>query len=184
MELIAQKHCSLGIHPEHYPVVGKYLLEAIEDVLGDAATDEIIRAWAEAYGMLADVFIDRERHIYSSQRDLPGGWNGYRTFIIDRKFAETETVTSFYLIPADGGLLPRYEPGQYITVALGQRRRLPRRAITACRIGREQVMFASASNEKSARRPMRRLVWCRISFTTNYTKAIRSRSARPAVNSR
>ena len=26
VELIAQKHCSLGIQPEHYPIVGKHLL--------------------------------------------------------------------------------------------------------------------------------------------------------------
>src|SRR3954464_11807809 len=39
VELIAQKHCSLGIQPEHYPVVGKHLLTAIKDILGDAATD-------------------------------------------------------------------------------------------------------------------------------------------------
>ena len=38
VELIAQKHCSLGIQPEHYPIVGKHLLAAIKDVLGDAAT--------------------------------------------------------------------------------------------------------------------------------------------------
>src|SRR5687768_5507383 len=35
VELIAQKHCSLGIQPEHYPVVGRHLLVAIKDVLGD-----------------------------------------------------------------------------------------------------------------------------------------------------
>ncbi|HVT28881.1 MAG TPA: NO-inducible flavohemoprotein [Lacipirellulaceae bacterium] len=121
VELIAQKHCSLGIQPEHYPVVGKYLLMAIKDVLGDAATDEIIHAWSEAYGVLAEVFIDREQQIYSSQRDVAGGWNGYRKFLVQQKLAETENVSSFYLVPADGGLLPHYEPGQYITVALDER---------------------------------------------------------------
>src|SRR5215469_8117549 len=61
VELIAQKHVSLGIKPEHYPIVGKHLLVAIKDVLGAAATDEIIAAWGEAYGFLAGVFIQRER---------------------------------------------------------------------------------------------------------------------------
>src|SRR5690625_4572539 len=42
---IAYKHTSLNIKPEHYPIVGKHLLLAIKDVLGDAATDEIISAW-------------------------------------------------------------------------------------------------------------------------------------------
>ena len=64
VELIAQKHCSLGILPEHYPIVGKHLLVAIKDVLGDVASEEVIAAWGEAYGLLAKVFIDREAEIY------------------------------------------------------------------------------------------------------------------------
>src|SRR5690242_1891857 len=31
VELIAQKHCSLGIQAEHYPIVGKHLLVAVKD---------------------------------------------------------------------------------------------------------------------------------------------------------
>src|SRR5688500_19883722 len=73
VELIAQKHCSLGIQAEHYPIVGKYLLLAIKDVLGDAATEEVIAAWGEAYGLLAQVLIDRERAIYAEQAATPGG---------------------------------------------------------------------------------------------------------------
>jgi nitric oxide dioxygenase len=59
VELIAHKHCSLMIQPEHYPIVGKYLLMAIQDVLGDAATDEVLAAWGDAYGLLAQVLMDR-----------------------------------------------------------------------------------------------------------------------------
>lgn len=118
IELIAQKHCSLGIKPEHYPIVGKHLLLAIKDVFGDAATDEIIGAVAEAYQFLADVCIGREREVYDEQQSLPGGWNGYREFIVDRKVKESEIVTSFYLKPADGGQLPPFVPGQYITVRI------------------------------------------------------------------
>ncbi|NQD67191.1 nitric oxide dioxygenase, partial [Bacillus haikouensis] len=55
---IAHKHRSLGVKPEHYPIVGEHLLGAIKEVLGDAATDEIIQAWADAYGVIAGVFID------------------------------------------------------------------------------------------------------------------------------
>jgi nitric oxide dioxygenase len=118
VELIAQKHCSLGIQPEHYPIVGKHLLAAIKDVLGDAATDEIIAAWGEAYGFLAQVFIDRERDIYREQAAAPGGWNGYRPFVVDRKVVESEIVTSFYLKPQDGGELAAFKPGQFITVKI------------------------------------------------------------------
>lgn len=116
VELIAQKHCSLGIKPDHYPIVGKHLLEAIQDVMGDAATVEIVDAVAEAYGVLADIFIGRERSIYNEQHTAPGGWNGYRNFVVDRKVGESDVVTSFYLRPEDEGTLPTFRAGQYVTV--------------------------------------------------------------------
>jgi nitric oxide dioxygenase len=118
VKIIAHKHCSLGIQPEHYPIVGKHLLAAIKDVMGEAATDEIIGAVAEAYGFLAEVCIQQEREIYQQQREAVGGWNGYRRFVVDRKVPESEIITSFYLRPADGGALPEFEPGQYVTVRI------------------------------------------------------------------
>ena len=118
VELIAQKHCSLGIQPEHYPIVGKHLLAAIKDVLGDAATDEIIAAWGDAYGFLAGIFTGREAEIYQQQTEVAGGWNGYRRFTVQRKKPESEIITSFYLHPADGGELAPFKAGQYITVRI------------------------------------------------------------------
>lgn len=118
VNLVAHKHCSLGIQPEHYPIVGKHLLAAIQDVMGAAATEEIIAAVAEAYGFLAEVCIQREAEIYRQQREAVGGWNGYRRFVVERKVPESEIVTSFYLRPADGGALPTFEPGQYVTVRI------------------------------------------------------------------
>src|SRR5690554_1065295 len=50
---IGHKHRSLNIRPEHYPIVGENLLKAMKLVLGDAATDDIIDAWAKAYGVIA-----------------------------------------------------------------------------------------------------------------------------------
>ncbi len=84
--------------------------------MGDAATDEIIAAVAEAYGLLADVCIGREAQIYEQQQAQPGGWNGYRKVVVDRKVQESEIVTSFYLKPTDDQPLPEFLAGQYITV--------------------------------------------------------------------
>src|SRR6478735_7936039 len=66
VERIAQKHVGLNILPEHYPHVAEALLGAIKDVLGDAATHEILAAWGEAYWFLAHVLIGRETAIYTS----------------------------------------------------------------------------------------------------------------------
>ncbi|CAH0347399.1 NO-inducible flavohemoprotein [Bacillus sp. CECT 9360] len=115
---IAHKHRSLAIKPEHYPIVGEYLLKAIKEVLGDAATDEIIDAWAEAYGVIAQVFIDIEKEMYEEAAIQTNGWADYKDFKIIDKVKESEVITSFYLTPADGSQVPTFEPGQYITVRL------------------------------------------------------------------
>lgn len=44
VERISGKHGSLEVRPEHYPIVGKYLLGAVARVLGPAATPEILGA--------------------------------------------------------------------------------------------------------------------------------------------
>jgi nitric oxide dioxygenase len=116
VELIAQKHASLQIKPEHYPIVGSNLLASIREVLGEGATDEVIDAWGEAYGFLADILIGRERQIYHEHRDTPHGWEGFRVFQVAGKEQESDVITSFYLKPVDGSGLPDFKPGQYITL--------------------------------------------------------------------
>ncbi|EGQ25142.1 nitric oxide dioxygenase [Sporosarcina newyorkensis 2681] len=113
---IAHKHVSLGILPEHYPIVGEYLLGAIKEVLGDAATSEIIDAWAAAYGVIADAFIGLEAKMYDDNESADGGWRGFKDFEIVDKVEESDVITSFYLKPVDGKKLPYYLPGQYITI--------------------------------------------------------------------
>lgn len=115
---IAHKHRSLGIKAEHYPIVGKHLILAIKDVLGDAATDEIIAAWTEAYGVIADAFISVEAEMYDEAANQKGGWDGFRDFIVDRKVNDSNVITSFYLKPKDGKAIADFIPGQYISVKL------------------------------------------------------------------
>jgi nitric oxide dioxygenase len=50
VERIAQKHVGLHILPEHYHFVAEALLSAIRDVLGEAATEEVLEAWARRTG--------------------------------------------------------------------------------------------------------------------------------------
>ncbi|ATO49341.1 NO-inducible flavohemoprotein [Brevibacillus laterosporus] len=113
---IGHKHRSLGIKAEHYPIVGENLLAAIKDVLGDLATDEILQAWAEAYGVIADAFIGVEAEFYKQAEQQQGGWEGFRAFKVDRKVKESDVITSFYLVPQDGEAIALFEPGQYVSV--------------------------------------------------------------------
>ncbi|MFC3530688.1 NO-inducible flavohemoprotein [Vogesella facilis] len=118
LALVANKHASLGIRAEHYPIVGGHLLASIREVLGEAASDELIAAWAAAYGQLADILIAEEAKLYQQAAGQRGGWSGWRGFKVGRKVVESEEITSFYLQPADGGPLPQYRPGQYLSVRL------------------------------------------------------------------
>ena len=113
---IVHKHVSLGIRPEHYAIVGKHLLASIREVLGEAATDELVDAWAAAYGQLADMLIAAEARLYADSATKPGGWTGWRAFRVVGKQPESAEITSFYLAPADGGTVPAYRPGQYVSV--------------------------------------------------------------------
>ena len=67
VEKIAKAHVDTKIIPEMYPVIGECLLAAMKDVLGDAATPEVLEAWEEAYGALAEILINREREIYQEK---------------------------------------------------------------------------------------------------------------------
>ena len=66
IEQMATVHVKTKVMPEHYPMVGDALLQAIKSVLGDGATDEVMAAWGEAYGFLADVLIAREKELYAA----------------------------------------------------------------------------------------------------------------------
>ena len=112
---IVHKHVSVGIRAEHYPIVGKYLLEGIADTLGAAATPELLAAWGEAYGLLAGAFIAEEQSLYEAKNIEPGQC---RPVTVLRTQQESADVTSFYLASADGAPLPSFRPGQYISVTM------------------------------------------------------------------
>lgn len=114
VQRITQKHASLHVLPEHYPIVGHFLLESVQEHLGLPEGDPILTAWGEAYGVLADLLISVEEGIYQANEAKGGGWRGFREFVIDSIVEEAEGVKSFYLKPKDGGEIPSFTPGQYV----------------------------------------------------------------------
>lgn len=113
---IGHKHASLGVMPDHYPVVGQHLLVAIKEVLGPAVNEQVLNAWAAAYQELADIFINFEDHLYKQNLKTSGGWKGWRKFFVSRKVSESDEIISFYLTPVDKDTLPKYQPGQFVSV--------------------------------------------------------------------
>ncbi len=112
---IINKHVALQVQPEHYPIVGQCLLSSIREVLGAGiATDAVLDAWAAAYQQLADILIGAEAQAYDRNASVEGGWRGARAFRVARKQAESAEITSFYLVPVDGGAVMAHLPGQFI----------------------------------------------------------------------
>ncbi len=58
VEKIAQKHTSFQIQPEQYNIVGGHLLATLDEMFSPG--QEVLDAWGKAYGVLANVFINRE----------------------------------------------------------------------------------------------------------------------------
>ncbi len=108
---IEHKHASLGIRPEHYPIVGQHLLAAFAEMRGDIFDSATLKAWGVAYAQFAELLISAEAQLYEK-----AAWSGYRPFKVLRKVAESDEITSFYLLPADGGAVPVFNPGQYVAV--------------------------------------------------------------------
>lgn len=111
---IAHKHVSLGVTPEQYPIIGGALLSAIQEVASLPDGHPALVAWGEAYGVLAEVFINAEETLYQANEKATGGWRGFCEFVIDNIVSETHDVKSFYLKPKDSGTVPTFNGGQYV----------------------------------------------------------------------
>ncbi|HDR3182605.1 TPA: nitric oxide dioxygenase [Staphylococcus aureus] len=118
---VAYKHCALQVYAEHYPIVGENLLKAIQDVTGLEEHDPVIQAWAKAYGVIADVFIQIEKEIYDQMM-----WIGFKPFKITNIKQESEDIKSF-TVETEEYDFSEFTPGQYITVDVSSDK-LPYRA--------------------------------------------------------
>jgi nitric oxide dioxygenase len=114
MSRIANKHASLGITEDQYPIVYEHLFAAIGEVLGDAATPEVVDAWTEVYWDMADALIKAEKELYARHDVAPG--DVWRDLVVTRRRQESPNTVSLVLSRPDGGVLPQAQPGQYVSV--------------------------------------------------------------------
>jgi nitric oxide dioxygenase len=126
MRRIAHKHVSLGIRPEQYTIVGRNLLAAVGEVLGDAVTPEVFAAWDEVYWLFSAQLIAEEARLYQQAGVDPNA--PLRPYRVVRRIEETADVISLVLEPVDGRPLPEIAAGQYVSVFvdLPDGRRQPR----------------------------------------------------------
>lgn len=112
---IVHKHVSIGIRAEHYPIVGQYLLGAIAETLGDAATPALLAAWDEAYTALATLFINAEKAMYADAGIEPGQTRAMRVTEVVQQGAD---IKSIRCSAVDGAPLPAFKAGQYVSVTV------------------------------------------------------------------
>ncbi|MGW5426110.1 globin domain-containing protein [Streptomyces sp. NPDC004059] len=108
---IAHKHASLGVAPEHYPIVHEHLFAAIAEVLGEAVTPEVAAAWTEVYWLMANALIAVEKRLYEES-----GSTERRPWEVVERVEETADVVTFRLRPADGDPVRDFRAGQYVSV--------------------------------------------------------------------
>ncbi|MBW4718564.1 globin domain-containing protein [Saccharothrix obliqua] len=112
---IAHKHASVGISPSQYVVVGRHLTAAIGEVLGEAATPDVLAAWDEVYWLFACLLVAEEARLYQvAGSDFGRPFHPHEVVAVDR---DTEHVRTFHLRPVTGSGNP-HRPGQYVSVAV------------------------------------------------------------------
>ena len=111
---IAHKHASLGITPDQYTLVGRHLLGAVAEVLGDAVTPEVAAAWDEVYWLMANALIAMEARLYAEARVDNG--DVWREMEIAERTEESADAASFVLRRPDGLPTGSFLPGQYVSV--------------------------------------------------------------------
>jgi nitric oxide dioxygenase len=115
---IAHKHRALTVQPEHYPIVGKYLLFAVDEFLGGTGNSDILTAWSAAYDIIASVFIDLEKQLYNELGQDERDKAFISHTIIKKEKVANGPIVSFTFERRDSGKLHDYHPGQYITLRI------------------------------------------------------------------
>ena len=57
-------------------------------------------------------------NIICKKKYVPGGWNGYKELVVTKKVKESNEITSFYFNTVNGEPLPKFKPGQYLSLRL------------------------------------------------------------------
>ncbi len=111
---IAHKHASLGITADQYTLVGRHLMGAVGEVLGDAVTPEVAAAWDEVYWLMANALIAMEARLYAGAGVEDGAvWHDME---IAERVEESLDTASFELRRPDGRPTEPFTPGQYVSV--------------------------------------------------------------------
>src|SRR5699024_2906886 len=83
MTRYATRHATLAITKRQCAPIDAHLSAAIGEVLGDAATPEVVDAWTEVYWDMADALIKAEKELYARHDVAPG--DVWRDLVVTRR---------------------------------------------------------------------------------------------------
>jgi NAD(P)H-flavin reductase len=109
---LGRDHRKFGVIANHYEAVGMSLLAAVKQYAKTAWTDEVERAWAEAYTIMARAMLEA-----ASAEEGPAWWNG----TVVERHRLTRDLAVIRVRP--DRQLP-YLPGQYLSIEVPQRPRM------------------------------------------------------------
>jgi NAD(P)H-flavin reductase/hemoglobin-like flavoprotein len=109
---LGRDHRKFGVVASHYEAVGMALLAGIKQYAGPVWTDEVERAWAEAYTIMARAMLEA-----SGADDGPAWWNGT---VVQRE----RLTRDLAVVRVQPDHPVPYQPGQYLSVETPQRPRL------------------------------------------------------------
>ncbi|NIH86547.1 globin domain-containing protein [Amycolatopsis granulosa] len=109
---LGRDHRKFGVVPSHYEAVGTALLAAMKTQLGPDWTDEVERAWAEAFTIIA-----RQMQAAAATDTNPPNWSA--------RVAEHRRLTwDLAMVRLEPDQHIPFRPGQYLSVEVPQRPRL------------------------------------------------------------
>ncbi|TDC93791.1 flavohemoprotein [Saccharopolyspora aridisoli] len=112
LQQLGRDHRKFGVVTQHYEAVGTALLAAIKRYAGDSWTDQVERAWAEAYTVMASAMTEA-----AAADDGPAWYTGqvlhHERLSWDLAVVRVQTD---HPVP--------YLPGQYVSVEVPQRPRM------------------------------------------------------------
>jgi nitric oxide dioxygenase len=111
---IAHKHASLGVTADQYALVGRHLLDAVGEVLGDAVTPQVAAAWREVYWLMANALVAIEAGLYARAGVAEG--DVWREMEIAGRTRQGDDAVSLTLRRTDGLPTGPFGPGQYVSV--------------------------------------------------------------------
>jgi NAD(P)H-flavin reductase/hemoglobin-like flavoprotein len=109
---LGRDHRKFGVVASHYEAVGMALLAGVKQYARGAWTDEVERAWAEAYTIMARAMLES-----ANADEGPAWWNGK---VVERQRLNRDLA----VVRVQPDFAVPYQPGQYVSVETPQRPRM------------------------------------------------------------